>query len=76
MRDMDDWQDKDDLDLDADDLAAMLEAGTPAEVTGPPLPARGIYVTAVRTFGARSTQTLPRPAGHANPGMRVANVTA
>ena len=35
MNDMDDWENKDDLDLTAEDLRAMTLASSPVEAAGP-----------------------------------------
>lgn len=49
---MEDWRDKDDLDLTSEDISAMFEAGDPVEVRGPSrLPAGGAFVGVACTFG-------------------------
>lgn len=58
MPNMSSWQDKDDLDLTAEDLAAMAEAGEDVLVSGP---AGAVIYTLPLSRGASET-TVTRPA--------------
>ncbi len=56
MGDMSRWQDKDDLDLTAEDVEAMLDAGLPVEVCHETrLPSFAVLVTAAATYGTPNT---------------------
>jgi hypothetical protein len=51
---MTDWREKDDLNLTAEDITTMLDAGDPIPVTGPRLPGSAVIVTAFPTLGSGS----------------------
>ncbi len=70
-----DWRDKDDLDLTAEDVDAMLNAGAPLTVVGPhQLPGNGVLVTARATFGVPTlwpeTPSLTGPARITHPALQ------
>lgn len=48
---MSSWFDKDDLDLTAEDIDGMLDAGLPVEATGPPLPGGAVFVAPLASYG-------------------------
>lgn len=51
---MSDWRDKDDLDLTAEDITAMLEAGQPVQAASTPLPGGAVLVTPTLTLGGKT----------------------
>lgn len=66
MPNMSNWDDKDDLDLDAQDLAAMADSGEDVAIVGPKSePGGGVFFTAPTSVGGRTSVTRPtlgRPA--------------
>jgi hypothetical protein len=56
MGDVSRWQEKDDLDLTAGDVEAMLDAGLPVEVRHEThLPSFAVLVTTAATYGSPNT---------------------
>ncbi len=66
MSDVNDWRGKDDADLTADDIDAMLDAGQPVEVTGPRTVGNGVLVSSARTYGAKTIVAEPPTASWAS----------
>jgi hypothetical protein len=60
MPNVSNWDDKDDLDLDAADLAAMADSGEDVAIVGPKSePGGGVLFTAPTSVGARTVITEP-----------------
>lgn len=61
MHGMTDWHGKDDLDLTAEDITAMVNAGTHVQAGGPHLPGEAVVVTALATYSPGTLAVAPSP---------------